>query len=384
MRIALILPGGVGRDGVRLVIPALLDLVGELAAAHELLVVALEQEDAPAAYALRGARVVCLGRAPLGVRLARLLAVLRPLRPAAIHSFWLGTTSTLATLAGHALGAPVVASLGGGELVGLPAIGYGGRLSLRSRLHTALALRAARAVTAGSAYALGPLRPLRRDARWLPLGATAPAEQAAPPPGPPWRLLHVASINRVKGPLVLLDAVAAARADLRKHTGHPEPLTLDWVGLDVLDGAAQARAAELGLADVVRFHGWQPHAEVLRHCRDAHLYLQASFHESQGVAVCEAAAAGVPTVGTAVGLVAELAPRAAVAVPVGDVAALGRAIGAALCDEERRTALGRAARRWALAHDARWTADQFTQIYARLAVGQGAPQEELWSAPSSS
>ena len=123
MRLALILPGGVGRDGVRLVIPALLDLIGELASRHALLVVALEQQDTPATYALRGARVLCLGKASFGVRLARLLGALRAFQPELLHSFWLGTTSSLALCAGRALGLPLVASLGGGELVGLREIG---------------------------------------------------------------------------------------------------------------------------------------------------------------------------------------------------------------------------------------------------------------------
>jgi glycosyltransferase involved in cell wall biosynthesis len=380
MRVALIVPGGVGRDGVHLVIPALLDLIGELALRHDVQVAALEQGREPAGYELRGARVCCLGQAPLPTRLARLLGALRPFRPDVLHSFWLGSTSTLAALAGLRLGAPLVASLGGGELVGLPQIGYGGQLSARGRLHAALAARAARAVTAGSRYALAPLRRRRPDAHWLPLGArTPPGAGVERPAGPPWRLLHVASINRVKGPLLLLDAIAVARDQLRARTGHAEPLTLDWAGQDVLDGEAQRRALALGLDKAVRFHGWLPHSAAQALCAEAHLYVQASFHESQGVAVCEAAAAGVPTVGTAVGLVAELAPHGAVAVPPGDAQALGLAIAAALTEPGRREALGRSAQRWARAHDAAWTVSQLERIYRGLREGAIAPpQEEPW------
>jgi glycosyltransferase involved in cell wall biosynthesis len=367
MRVALIIPAGVGRDGVHLVIPAILDLIGELAARHKLLVVALDQEPDPAIYNLRGAQVVCLGISPgrLGFarRLSRLMGALRPLRPEVIHTLWFGATSSMGLLAGHALSAPVVTSLGGGELVGLPQIGYGGQLNARSRLHTSLALRAARAVTAGSSYALAPILRPRPDAHLVPLGAASAPAPVARPAGPPWRLLHVASINRVKGPELLLRALAIARDKLRQRTGCAEPLLLDWLGQDVLGGVAQALANELGLGQAVRFHGWCPHAEALNLCRQAHLYLQASYHESQGVAVCEAAAAGVPTVGTAVGLVAELAPQAAVATPVGDAAALGRAIVAALANPRHREDLGHAAQAWAANHDAAWTAGRFTEIY---------------------
>lgn len=372
MRIALIVPGGVGRDGVRLVIPALLSLIARLARDHAVLLVALEQEDAPAGYDLLGARVICLGRDGAGGgrtarRYGRLMAALRAFRPDLLHAFWLGSTSTLALLAGRALGAPVLASLGGGELVGLPQIGYGGRLSARGRLHVALALRGARAVSAGSRYALAPLLPRRPDARWLPLGAEPDGSaDVARPAGPPWRLLQVASINRVKGPELLLAALALARAELRARGFGDEPLRLDWVGLDTLDGAAQRMAGELGLGAAVRFHGWRPHAETLALCRRAQLYVQSSHHESQGVAVCEAAAAGLPTAGSAVGLVAELAPAAALATPPGDAAALAGAIVGLLGDEPRRAALGRAARAWAAAHDAGWTARQFARMYEEI------------------
>jgi hypothetical protein len=380
MRVALILPGGVGRDGVHLVIPALLDLIGELARRHEVLVMALEQEREPASYELRGARVCCLGNAQLPIRLGRMLALLRPFRPELLHSFWFGTTSTLATLAGSMLGVPVVASLGGGELVGLREIEYGGRLSARGRLHAALATRTARAVTAGSRYALAPLRRRRPDARWLPLGAALPEEASARrTAGPPWNLLQVASINRVKGPQLLLDAVALARDQLRARTGHAEPLRLQWVGQDVLRGQIQRQALEQGLGEAIRFHGWMPHQAARALCGEAHLFVQASYHESQGVAVCEAAAAATPTVGTAVGLVAELAPEAAVAVPAGDASALGAAIAATLLDEGRREALARRARRWAGAHDAAWTAREFETVY-RDTIGATAPlpQEDRW------
>lgn len=367
MRIVLIVPGGVGRDGVHLVIPAILDLVGELAARHELLVIALDQQPRPERYMLRGATVVCLGRArgrpAFARRLAGVLDAVRPFRPAVVHSLWFGATSSLGLLAARATGASAVASLGGGELVGLPQIGYGGRLDARTRLHAALALRCARAVTAGSSYALAPVLRRRPDAQLVPLGARCEAASPERPAGPPWRLLQVASINRVKGPEVLLRALAYARDELRRATGCAEPVTLDWIGQDVLDGAAQALAARLDLGAAVRFHGWRPHAEALARCRDAHLYLQASFHESQGVAVCEAAMAGVPTVGSAVGLVADLAPAGATAVPPGDAPALGCAVVAVLADPRRREAQGRVAQQWAAAHDAAWTARRFTAIY---------------------
>jgi len=74
---------------------------------------------------------------------------------------------------------------------------------------------------------------------------------------------------------------------------------LDWVGEDTLQGEAGRLAASLGLAGRVDFHGFQTYERLPQFYGRARLYVQASRHESQGVAVCEAAAAGLPIVGTA-------------------------------------------------------------------------------------
>ena len=58
--------------------------------------------------------------------------------------------------------------------------------------------------------------------------------------------------------------------------------------------------------------------------REAHVSVISSRHEAGPVVALEAAAVGVPTVGTAVGHIAEWAPDAALAVPVGDDAGARR------------------------------------------------------------
>ena len=280
-----------------------------------------------------------------------------------VHAFWLGTPSLLAVLAARRLGVPALVSIGGGELVWLPQIGYGGQGAWRERIKVALSLRLAQAITAGSQFVQAPLAGRGLRAEWVPLGVDAQFYDASPtrPDGPPWRLLHVATLNRVKDPATLLHA-------LRLVADRQPGVELDLVGLDILDGAMQQLAASLGLAGAVRFHGVLPFDEIVPFYRRAHLYVQSSLHESQGVAVCEAAAAGVPTVGTAVGLLAELAPNAALAVPARRSPRRWPAASwpcSAIPGGARTWAAP--PRPWARAHDADWTAAQFEGLYRRLA-----------------
>jgi glycosyltransferase involved in cell wall biosynthesis len=182
-------------------------------------------------------------------------------------------------------------------------------------------VRWATVVSAPSAYALQSLRKLRKDALWLPMGVADNFFQTgtADANGSSKRLLHVASLNRVKDQTTLMHAmrlVSDVLPDVR----------LDCIGVDTLEGISSA----------IRFHGVLPVDELLPFYRRSHVYVQSSLHESMGASVLEASAAGVPIVGTAVGLVAEMSPHAAVAVREGDAEALARGILSLLSDEEQR------------------------------------------------
>jgi glycosyltransferase involved in cell wall biosynthesis len=368
MNIVLIVPGGVDRSGRERVVPALLWLIERLAHRRRLLVVTINQYPHPCRYHLLGAEVVNLGQIKsaipeifLPLRLAQLFKAIRlwGRRPDILHAFWAGETGVLAGLAGRLLRTPVVVSLWSGDLVWLPEINYGGQGHWRTRLPIALSLRLANRITGGSRFALTPLT--GREAHWLPLGVdtTLFGVSSSRTPGPPWRLLHVAHRNRVKDQTTLLLAlqqVIALQPDVQ----------LDWVGGDRFAGNLPAQIDGYGLGHTIQFHGFQPLEAILPLYQQAHLFVQSSLHESQGVAVCEAAAAGVPTVGTAVGLVAELAPEAALAVPAGQPAALAEGILTLLDDSFQRERLGQAAQSWARTYDADWTAGQFEELYHQL------------------
>jgi glycosyltransferase involved in cell wall biosynthesis len=181
------------------------------------------------------------------------------------------------------------------------------------------------------------------------------------------RLLHVASLNRVKDQTTLMHAmrlVSEVRGDVQ----------LDCLGVDTLDGRIQSVADDLGISSAVRFHGVLPVDELLPFYRKAHVYVQSSLHESMGASVLEASAAGVPIVGTAVGLVAEMSPQAAVAVRPGDAEALAQAILSLLSDEEQRARLGYEAQKFARMYDANWSVAHLEAIYQK-AANRGATRD---------
>jgi glycosyltransferase involved in cell wall biosynthesis len=202
---------------------------------------------------------------------------------------------------------------------------------------------------------------VRSDAVWLPLGVESGVFHSTieRPAKPPWRLLQVAGLNLVKDQTTLMQAMQLV---LKKH---PQ-VQMDCIGVDTLDGRIQAVARDLGIGDAVRFHGFRPLDEIIPFYRRAHLFVQSSLHESMGAAVLEAAASGLPAVGTNVGVLAEMAPKAALAVSVRDPSALANAIVELLDHPDRRWSLARAAQDFADTYNADWTATQFQAIYEKL------------------
>jgi glycosyltransferase involved in cell wall biosynthesis len=277
-----------------------------------------------------------------------------------VHGYWALPSGLAAAVAGRRLRIPSVVTLDSGELVALRDIGYGLQCRAAQRLAVAATLRLATAVTVCTGYMERIAVDHGAHPYVIPLGVDAalfhPVEL---PEGPPWRLLHVASLNRVKEQPTLLEAFRRVRARI------PD-VRLDILGADTLDGAVQSEATRLGLAGHVIFHGVQPSAAVARHCQRAHLAVMASRHEAAGVAALEAAACRVATVGTAVGYLADWTPHAAVGVPVGDVQGLADSIVALLADLPRRRRISAAARQRSLACDADWTAERMTELYDEI------------------
>jgi len=364
MRIALVVPGGVDRSGEYRIIPALVALLSRLSRTHDVQVIALAQEPEPGEWCLAGATVHNIGTSH--TRRRALQAIWRMHRSKAfdlVQAIWSGSPGLVAVAAGRLLRIPSWVHVAGGELVALPDIGYGGALTWRGRIRERLTLRLASAVSVASTPMVAAVRTLGVDAQRLPLGVdlaiwppTAPVRRD---PHQPARLVHVASLNRVKDQPTLLHAL-----QVLAHAGID--FQIDIVGDDTQAGAVEALARQLGLDARIRFHGFLPQRLLRPVIEAAHLMIISSRHEAGPLVMLEAAATGVPMVGTAVGHIAEWAPEAALAVPAADPAALAGAIMRMLTDEELRLRVAREALRRATAEDADHTVQLMESVYYQL------------------
>jgi glycosyltransferase involved in cell wall biosynthesis len=360
LKVALIVPGGVDRSGTHRVIPVLLWLIERLARQVDLHVFALRQEPRPARWSLLGAQVHNVGARPRGARvLAAVMAEHRRAPFALLHAVWANPGAAAAVL-GRLLDLPVLIHLTGGDLASLPQERFGLRRTGWGRLQLRVAVAGADRLTTPSGFMVRRAAELGVATELLPFGVALDRWPPSPPrprdQNLPIRLVHVANLSPVKDQPTLLRAVRALR-------DRGTPLHLDIVGGDVSGGSVQRLVTDLGLQGDVTFHGFLTQTELRPLVEAADLHVVSSRWEADPIAMLEAAVAGVPTVGTAVGHLIDWAPDAALSVPVAGAVALAGAIDELARDDTRRLAIARAAQAHALRQDADWTAGRVLEIY---------------------
>ncbi|HEX5812367.1 MAG TPA: glycosyltransferase family 4 protein, partial [Pseudonocardia sp.] len=157
-------------------------------------------------------------------------------------------------------------------------------------------------------------------------------------------------------------------------TASAEPkLRVDIVG----DGPERIRlrmlAAELGLGDVVTFHGYQPDEVRDELLRRAWLTMSTAHHEGWGLAIVEAAAYGVPTLALRVPGVRDSVVNGSTGWLVDEVGQFGAAAVLALrelADEERAREITHACQAWARC----FTWDRSAGLLAGVLLAAGEPE----------
>ena len=158
-------------------------------------------------------------------------------------------------------------------------------------------------------------------------------------------ILHVARLAEVKGTRYLLRAFARVA---RSH----DTVRLLIIGDGPLRRPLHAHAASLGVADRVEFLGALPHAQVLSSMRKAAMLVLPGIRtatgreEGLGMVLLEAAATGVPIIGSRVGGIPECIEdgKTGFLVPERDEESLARRMAELLEDPVKRHAMGAAGR----------------------------------------
>lgn len=170
-------------------------------------------------------------------------------------------------------------------------------------------IRSADAVTANSSYTIRMVRAIHdRHVDLIPFGATVQvSHRPAPSPRTPddtFQLLFVGRLVERKGVHYLLDAVAHLRDSYR--------LLVRVVGDGPWRRRLEARSAELGLQNMVRFEGFVSSDELARRFSECDAFVLPAVTDSKGdteglgVVLIEALSYGKPVVASAAGGIVDI------------------------------------------------------------------------------
>jgi colanic acid/amylovoran biosynthesis glycosyltransferase len=193
-------------------------------------------------------------------------------------------------------------------------------------------------------------------------------------PSPPAKAHIIVCVGRLseqKGQIILLEAVAALRAD-----GLECRLVL--VGDGEMRGLIEARISQLGLADVVEITGWASSDDVRRRILEARMLACPSFMEGLPVVIMEAMALRRPVVASSVAGIPELVVHGDTGwlVPAADRDALAAAIRECLLtsDADMQEIVERAHRRVSERHNIEHEARKLSELFATSGIS-GRPSE---------
>ena len=361
MHIGYLLPGFSARSD-EWAIPVQQRLVRELTKADRVTVIALRYPQHARPYTLMGAHVVPLGgshtmrgwqRLQLWQKARVTLERLHHETPFdVLHATWADETGLIAARNGRRMGIPSIVSAVGGEFVDLKSLGYGNQRSRFGRWIAQQALTADVLLAASPYLARQMAAVTTRSVQVLPLGVDA--QMFSPGGGQmPGRILAVGSTIPVKDHATLLRALARLPSSHLVLIGEGSALPTLATLIAALD--LESRVTLLPHIDYTKLPTYYHEAEI---------HALPSLHEGQGMVTLEAAACATPTVGSAVGLLAD-DPALGMAVPPGDPVALADALAEWLGNRAARHEAGERARARVLeAYSIEQTAERLRAIYA--------------------
>lgn len=373
LNIVFISPGGVDRSGQYKVIPHILWMLEKLTVKHKVTVISLYQYEQACEYTLCGARIISPGKirqdwnnfqdpqSALKEMYEKTLDIVSSEgTPDILHGFWGFHAGWLASRIALSMKIPSVVSLMGAEFVAFPEIKYGGQFHTNQKMILNDTLKQATSFTVASHHMEVHASEFGVSAEYIPFGVHGSCFKPNKSPAqPPWKLLHVASINRIKDQATLLKA-------FRRVVDRIPAVHLDIVGEDTLNGELQNLTDELDMENHVTFHGYLPNNEVRIFFQNANIYLVSSLNETGPISMLEAAACRVPTVGTEVGYVADWTDKRALAAEIGNSQDLAEKIIFLLKNNQKRKELGEAAYNWVREYDSSWTTNKLLETYKSL------------------
>jgi len=365
-RVAIIIPGGIGGGYFKQGVPVLEDFVQRMALKYDVTVysmIKVEPSYVPQGFVLKDihAKRDHLNSYKILLTFFSFVVDHFNAKYDLLHGIWGFPSGLLAILLGKLLSIPTVVSLQGGEAANLPKINYGNMLSPRIRLLTLCVCRKADCLTVLTNYQINELRKFgfkRTDVHVIPYGVNKDRfvfkEKTLILP---IRFIHVANLTMVKDQQMLLRAFKIISDNVNSK--------LQIVGEGESRVELELLCQTLGIQDQVEMLGAVSNSELPQYLGGAHIMLQTSLYEGQGVSIVEAAASGVVVCGTHVGLMVDWGNELCVTVAIGDYNQLAEEVLTLLKDSLKYKTLQKDAHSWSMKNNANYTAHQFDLLYQK-------------------
>jgi len=287
LKIALVVPGGVGSGYYEDGIPLLLRFCSEIALHCDLHVFSLTKTSDDFKPRLF---------------MALFDRVHREQSFSLVQGIWTSPSGLMAVLAARSYGITSLVSLQGGGLADIKALKYGGNQGfLKKRLNNWI-LKQASWISAETNFQADLLLDKKFHnklsvIRYGILPKDFP-EAERPAFNGPIEFIHIANINVVKNQEFLIETF--------KSLSNKIDCRLKIIGPDFYDGKIQALVQQYNLGDLISFEGHQPFSVVQQALKQAQVMLHTSHYESTAMAVIEAMASKVLVCATDVGIVSDL------------------------------------------------------------------------------